>query len=308
MSFQPVEGWGQLPPGLDLVEVSGIGVDSQDWVYVFNRGSQPVVLFDGRGNYLGPWAPGAFKRPHSLFITAAGEVYCVDDGGHAVYRMDREGNKELSLEMGPSDTGFIPGDYFSVRYGGPPFNQPTDVAVAPTGEIYVTDGYGNARVHKFSSTGEHLLSWGGPGEGKGQFRLPHGICIDGEGLVYVADRENSRIQIFDPEGNYLTQWSSIRRPNQLRIGPDGLFYVAELGYVFTFQRSGADFSAPRARVTVRDRQGRILASVEEEDPYWAPHGLALDSQGHLYVGSVNRSFSRRTAPEDTVILRKYQPL
>ena len=112
----------------------------------------------------------------------------------------------------------------------PPFHYPTNVALAADGSLYISDGYGNARVHKFSSDGRLLLSWGEPGTGPGQFHLPHGIAVGPDGTVAVADRENSRLQFFSPDGAFLREWTQIARPCQVAIDAEGVVYVAELGY------------------------------------------------------------------------------
>src|SRR4029077_310489 len=128
---------------------------------------------------------------------------------HTVRRFTPEGTLLLTLGRSgqPSDNGIAGNDYRTIRRAGPPFHRPTNMALAEDGAIYVTDGYGNARVHKFAPNGRLLLSWGEPGGGPGQFNLPHGIAVDRDGRVYVADRENSRVQVFTPEGEYLTEWT-----------------------------------------------------------------------------------------------------
>src|SRR5262249_5651506 len=161
----------------------------------------------------------------------------VDDGNHTVRKFTPQG--ELLLTLGtagvPSDTGYVgpqPGISGStllgtIKRGGPPFNCPTNLAFAPNGEFYVSDGYGNARVHRFTPDGTLLQSWGEPGAEPGQFNLPHGIAVHPDQRVFVADRENDRIQIFSPDGGFLDQWLDVQRPTQLLIGADGVVHVAE---------------------------------------------------------------------------------
>ena len=130
----------------------------------------------------------------------------------------------------PSDTGATSIAFRTIRVAGAPFHYPTNLALSPSGEMYVSDGYGNARVHKFDPNGQLLFSWGEPGSGPGQFQVPHGIAVGPDGTVYVADRENSRIQLFNPAGSYLAEWTDVARPCQICIDGAGDVYVAELGF------------------------------------------------------------------------------
>ena len=165
-----------------------------------------------------------------------------------------------------------------IQRGTPPFNRPTGVDIGPDGDIYVADGYGNARVHKFSKDGKLLLSWGEPGGKPGQFRLPHNLKVDKKGRVWVADRENHRIQIFNSEGKFLDQWTDFIRPTDLFIDEkNGLVYVCELSM----------------RVHVLSMDGKLLAKwgntgmKKEEALFLAPHAIAVDSRGDIYVGEVS---------------------
>src|SRR5262249_5479221 len=150
-----------------------------------------------------------FKRAHGIFIGPDDAVYCIDDFDHTFRKFTTDGKLLMTLGTSgkPSDTGATSIDFRTIRHSGPPFHYPTDLALAPDGSLYVSDGYGNARIHKFSPDGRLLFSWGEPGDGPGQFRVPHGIAVDRQGFVYVADRENSRVQIFAPDGKYLSEWA-----------------------------------------------------------------------------------------------------
>ena len=147
-----------------------------------------------------------------------------------------------------------------------PFNHPADVAVSPSGDIYVADGYGNSLVHKFSPTGEHVLSWGAPGEEAGQFTTPHGIWVDGESRVYVADRENNCVQVFDEDGNFIAWWGNFYHPMDIWMDNQDTIYVTD--------------QVPR--FTVLDRDGNILARGRAPN---AGHGIYGDSQGNLYLAA-----------------------
>ena len=186
--YEFIPSWGILPPGYEFSAVPDGAVDAQGRVYVFSRSSHPVMVFDAEGNFLKSWGEDLFKRPHGACMTPDA-FYCVDDKGHAVRKCTLDG--ELLMTLGtfgqPSDTGYDGKHWRTITRPGPPFNRPTSLALAPTGEIYVSDGYGNCRVHKFSADGKLLFSWGEPGTGPGQFSIVHTLRVDKQGIVYVAD-------------------------------------------------------------------------------------------------------------------------
>ncbi len=230
--YKPVPDWARLPAGWSFVEVVGIAVDSRDRAFVFCRGEHPVIVFEPDGTFVRSWGEGTFVRPHGITIGPDDEVWCTDDQDHTVRKFCADGKLLLTLGKSGrcSETGIEGMDYRTIKNPGPPFNLPTNLAIAPSGELYVTDGYGNARVHKFSAEGKLLFSWGAPGDAPGQFNLPHGIAIDRTGRVYVADRENSRIQIFSPEGKFLQQWTDTGRPMQISFDADDRAFVCDVGF------------------------------------------------------------------------------
>jgi DNA-binding beta-propeller fold protein YncE len=293
--YQAAVQWEQLPPGWSFGEVAGVATDSADRVHVFSRSEHPVTVFGRDGKFLRSWGEGVFNRPHGIHIGPDDAVWCTDDLDHTVRKFTPDGKLLLTLGSSgkPSDTGIDGIDYRTIRRVGAPFHRPTNIALAADGAIYATDGYGNARVHKFDPAGRLLFSWGEPGSGPGQFNLPHGITIDDEGLVYIADRENSRIQLFTPDGKYLTQWTDVARPMQV-VHRDGRLFVAEVGWragMFPWQTPpGPD--APGGRVSIFARDGKLLARWGGTgDPcapgnFFAPHDLCLDMHGDIYVGEV----------------------
>lgn len=230
--YSPDPGWAKLPHGWSFVEVAGVATDSNHLVYVFNRGDHPVIIFDQDGRFIDSWGEGQFVRAHGIHIGPDDAIYLTDDLDHTVRKFDKSGELLLTLgERGrPSNTGVENGDYRTIQYSAGPFNQPTNVALSAAGEIFVTDGYGNARVHKFSPDGEWMTSWGEPGTGPGQFQIPHGIAIDSREIVFVADRESDRIQLFDQQGKYLDEWIDVQRPTEIAVDSDGRVWVAELGW------------------------------------------------------------------------------
>ena len=232
MHYQVDSAWLELPEAAQFIEVAGVAVDSRDRVFVFCRGARPLMIFDRDGRFQSSWGEGGFVRPHGITIGPDDAVYITDDLDHTVKKFTPDGNLLLTFGKSgvPSDTGATSQDFRTICRAGAPFNYPTNVALAADGALYVSDGYGNARVHKFASDGRHLLSWGEPGAAPGQFHIPHGIAVGPDGTVVVADRENSRLQFFSPDGRFLKEWTEIARPCQVAIDSHGVVYVAELGY------------------------------------------------------------------------------
>ena len=292
--YELVEGWAKLPAGWSFLDVGGLATDSQDRVYVFNRSPHPLMVFNKEGDLASSWGEGVFNRPHGIRISKDGAVYCTDDGSHVVRKFSPSGTLLMTLgsKDKPSDTGYVEqpdllASLDSIKRGGPPFNRPTGVAFASTGDIYVTDGYGNARVHRFNSEGRLILSWGEPGIAKGQFRLPHNIWIDRWDRIWVPDRENSRVQIFDSEGNCLMQWHDVVRPTDVFIDKDDVVYIPEIGHVGD--------AGPRVSLFTLD--GRVVTrwgcrpEDHRTDLFVSPHAIAVDSSGDVYVGEVAMTHS-----------------
>ena len=201
--YRIIENWAKLPDGWSFKEVAAVGVDKNDNVYAFNRGEHPMMVFDRDGNFLRSWGEGQYPRAHGVHMGPDDSIYLTDDGGHFVRKCSLDG--KVLLEIGVPGK---PAPYMS----GEPFHRCTHTALSPKGDIYVSDGYGNARVHKYSPDGKLLMSWGEPGTDPGQFNIVHNICTDADGWVYVADRENHRVQVFDGNGKYETQWNNLHRP------------------------------------------------------------------------------------------------
>ena len=300
IEYEVLEGWERLPEGWSFVEVAGVAVDSRDRVYVFNRGAHPVIVFDKEGKFLDAWGEGVFSSAHGIFIDRADNVWCADNLDHTVRKFTTSG--ELLMTLGeanrPAETGFVLGET-PVQHSGGAFNMVTNVAVAENGELFIADGYGNARVHRFSAEGELLASWGAPGSGPGEFNLPHSIVVDRSGRVLVADRENSRIQFFSSDGEYLHSWDWVNRPDDLFIDEQENLYIAELGWAvpgkprphFPFMHHPPIGHAPIARVTICDLDGNIQTQIGGNNPllpgnFIVPHGIWADSRGDFYVGEV----------------------
>jgi len=317
LKYEVLEGWEQLPAGYAHRDVAGVAIDAEDRVFLICRGDHPIIIYDQNGKFLGSWGQGEFTyRTHGITVGPDNNLYCTDDGNHTVRKFTPSG--KLLMTLGtmntPSDTGYNGKDTGTVARAGRPFNRPTNLAVGPKGDLYVSDGYGNCRVHQFSPTGALKRSWGVSGKGPGQFHLPHGIAVDKDGRVFVCDRENDRIQIFSPDGEYLAEWTDTQRPTHIVFDPAGRAYVSELWWHKgqTSQRHGPISQARYGRVSVYDKEGRVLTrwgtpEATAAGSFAAPHGIAVDSRGDIYVSEVTWTFavSRGLAPADCHTFQKF---
>ena len=280
------EDWGNLPEGLSYKEATALALDSHDNVHVFNRGSHPMIVLDSDGNVLRTWGEGGFVNPHGVTIGPDDSVYCVDNGDHTVRKFTPEGT--LLMTIGAPGKPALP-------MSGDPFSSPTHVAVdLRNGDLYVSDGYANARVHKYSPDGRHMLSWGESGTGEGQLSVPHNITTDSDGWVYVADRENKRIQIFDSNGIFEAQWGlNLARPACVDLKhSDGeqLAYVGEFFAGFFTNSTGMRLGP---RISILDGEGKVQVRLgdqtfgDEAGRFYSPHAIAVDSRGDIYVAEVS---------------------
>ena len=304
--YEALGDWERLPDGVRFIECPGVAVDSQDRVYVLTRNEEhPIIVLDRDGGWLRSFGQGTFSaRTHGILLGPDDTVYCADDGTHTITKFTTEG--ELLMTIG---TPHEP----SQRWAGEPFNRPTHAGVSPnTGDIFVTDGYGNSRVHKFTPNGRLLLSWGEPGIDAGQFIRPHNIAVGPDDRVYVADRECHRVQVFDTEGTFIEMWNNIHRPDGMALGPDGNIYIGELNGM-----PGVD-DAPGLghRVSILSPRGELLvrlgAAEEGQEPgmFIAPHGIAVDSRGDIYVSEVAFTIRGRhlDPPQEPKSLKKLRKL
>jgi DNA-binding beta-propeller fold protein YncE len=270
--FQPVPELGyrvmpdffHTPDGAIAGEASGVALNSKGHIFLFQRTNPMLAEYDERGNYLRSLGDGLFTHPHGLRIDDADNLWTTDDGSHLVLKLSPAGR--VLLVLGRKGVA-AESDWL--------FNQPTDVAFAKNGDVYVSDGYGNSRVVKFDREGNFIKSWGKYGSGPGEFNLPHSVAVDAQGSVYVGDRENKRIQIFDADGNFLRQWTGIGYPYGLFITPDQHVWMIDGGY---------------DRIVELDQDGRILGELGE--PGHAPgqlawgHFLAVGKDGKIFVADV----------------------
>lgn len=207
--------WGRLPEGKVLGRITQLAVDSAGRVYVFQRAEPPVTVFDAEGAWCGGWGADEILDSHGIAIAPDDRVFLVDRDAHQIRIYSTAGALLGTL-----------GERHSPRHGAP-FNHPTDVAVAADGEIYVADGYGNSHIHRFAADGTWLQTWGGPGDGPGAFSTPHGIWVDRQDRVLVADRENDRVQLFSRDGGWLGEWRDLSRPMDIYEDNRGMILVTD---------------------------------------------------------------------------------
>jgi len=280
----PATSVAGFPMPWNLIQASSVAVTTKGTVLVLHRGAHPLLEFEPNGKFIrsvgdglpisegkvagipkANWAPdrsrysAVYGPPgctacgaHAVRIDLQGNIWVVDAAGHVVYKLTQDG-KEL-MRLG---TRGVSGTSQST------FNLPTDVAVAPNGDVYVTDGYGSARVVKFSRDGKFLLQWGKRGTGPGEFGLPHNLVVDAQGRVYVTDRDNERVQVFDPAGTFLAEWKEIGGVSALAMTPDGRIWTGAV---------------------LRDVNGKAIGRLSEGG---GAHGASVDAEGNVYLAQLS---------------------
>ena len=289
--YRVVHGWPQLPEGRVLGAVSGVGIDTHGNVFVFHRNDRTwpstdelattpiadptVTVFDARtGSVLAEWGANAFAMPHGLTVDHDDNVWLTDVALHQVYKFTHDGKLLLTIgERGVSGNDATH------------FNRPTDVAVAADGNIFISDGYRNTRVMKLSPNGAFVSQWGSKGNGPGEFNVPHGLALDSVGRIYVADRENDRVQVFDPSGLFLAQWKggAIGRPYGISIAPNSTALVADGG-------EQPDSPPDRSGVDVLKLDGTMIERFGRwgnyDGQFRMAHDVAVAQDGTAYVGDI----------------------
>ena len=269
-TYKLIENWAKLPSGESFGMVSAVATDSEDRVYGFQRKDPPIVVFDRDGNFLSSWGNGNFVNPHGIYI-ADDIVYLTDREGSVAmkYTLDGKPLQLIGTHGVYSDTGCeIAGDLVPRAAG--PFNYVTEMVPSPSGDLYISDGYRNARVHRFSHEGQLKQSWGQPGKTEpNHFHLPHSLLVDDDSTVFVCDRENHRIQVFSSDGEFSAIWTDIQRPMDISQDNDGVLHVSE-----------GPVEGSEARFSVLDKQGNVLSRFGIR----GGHGSWVDAHGDIYVG------------------------
>jgi streptogramin lyase len=290
--YRTVSDWAKLPEGRTWGSTAGVDVDSHDHIWVAERcganscaGSNlaPILEFDTSGKLLKSFGAGMFVFPHGIYADKDGNVWVTDgqgkDGkGHQVFKFSPDG--KVLLTLGKAG---VPGN------GPDTFNMPSDVVVAPNGDIFVADGHGgesNSRIVKFSKDGKFIKTWGKKGAGPGEFDIPHALAFDSKGRLFVGDRNNNRIEIFDQDGNFIDQWRQFSRPSGIFIDKHDVIYVADSESNSVrpnpgFKRGMRVGSAKDGAVTAF-----IPDPVEVATTTSAAEGVAVDSKGAIYGAEV----------------------
>ena len=262
-SYRLAEGWASLPSGVAFGPVASVAHQADGTMLILRRGEPAFFSLDRDGRYVRSWGEGVFDWSHGLRVDREGFIWATDGQGHQVMKFSPDGTRLMTL----GKRG-VAGD------GPDTFNRPTDVVVAANGEFFVTDGYGNSRVVKFSKEGRFIQSWGSKGAEPGQFNLPHTIVMDSAGRLLVGDRENQRIQIFDTDGNFLDQWTGLGAPYGLFMTPDDRLFMVE--------------GIEDHLLVVDGRTGELLERIEGLE---ASHWVSADAAGNVYIAEVHEGMS-----------------
>ncbi|HTH29880.1 MAG TPA: peptidyl-alpha-hydroxyglycine alpha-amidating lyase family protein [Lacibacter sp.] len=292
INYELVETWPQLPAGYAFGQPTGVGIDSKQHVFVFHRAGRKwttpfpesfidkntILELDGEtGSIINEWGANLFIMPHGLTVDKEDNIWLTDVGLHQVFKFSHDGKLLLTLGIAKAE-----GDD-SLH-----FNLPTDVAVAGDGSFYVSDGYGNSRVVKFSADGKYLFQWGTAGSDEGEFDIPHGITLDKDENVYVADRQNNRIQVFDKNGTFLRvlkNKDSVPQLPSVAIDSAQHIYAIDFDYIVT-----TDIGNKGSKVFQYDSSGNVSfqfgSSGENKRIKSWFHDLAVDKQANIYVGDI----------------------
>ena len=282
MNYESNKNWCIVPTSVDWDEVAGTAIDKEGNVILFARGKTSVIVLNKQGEFIKTIGEKDFLRPHAVRVDSKNYLWFVGDGDHTVKKYDLDGNKLMTIGI-PNSPAEL--------HSGVPFNRCTDVAIDyDTESIFISDGYGNSNVHKFSINGEFIKSWGSPGTDESQFNIVHNIVIDANGYLYVADRENHRVQIFDQGGAFVDQITNMHRPCALNIHNDKL-YVGELGYGMSVNQNVPNIGP---RISVYNLNKELLFRWGEgfgnnPNQLYAPHSIAIDDDGNIYLGEVSKT-------------------
>jgi imidazolonepropionase-like amidohydrolase/sugar lactone lactonase YvrE len=262
-AYRPVTGWARLPDGMPWGQVTAAAADADGNLYVFRRAQPPILQLNARGEFTRGFGEGLIAAAHGIRVDPQGFLWAADVRGHTVYKMDRDGRVLMTLgRKGVSGNG------------ADTFNGPTDVLITKTGDVFVTDGQFNSRVVHFTGDGTYVREFGTAGSGPGQFKVPHAIAIDSGGRLFIADRDNSRIAIFDQRGTFLEEWTAFGQPSGLFIDAKDRLYVAAIG-----ARSGLITGSARTG----QPDGFIAIPAKELN---GPHLVTVDSRGQVYVADL----------------------
>jgi DNA-binding beta-propeller fold protein YncE len=268
LGYRPVEHGLKLPDGITMGAPSSVAVTSGGNLVVFNRGPFPLLEFDKSGAFVRSMGEGRYVRPHGMRLDPQGNIWTTDVNGHTVTKMSPQG--EVLLTLGVKGQAGDWNEAANARL----LNEPTDLAFGAAGEIFLLQGHGRGeeRLLKFDRNGKFLKTWGGRGAAPGQFDTSHSIVVDAKGLVYVADRQNRRVQIFDGEGKYLKEWKYAGLPCGLLLGPGQQMYLVTgfAGQILRLDGNGKALAAT-------GQPGKGLGEFGEA------HYMAMGPGGEIWV-------------------------
>jgi DNA-binding beta-propeller fold protein YncE len=266
--YRVVRPFAEMPAGLEIGILSKCAVDAEGYVYVAQRADPPVLIFNREGRFVRSVGDGRAADSHGICVTQDGRILLVDRDAHQLLCYSADGDLEFEW-----------GEPTRPRFQAP-FNHPTDVVVAPDGDIYVADGYGNNMVYRFSPDGTLKKSWGGLGSGPGEFATPHGINLLPDGRLLVGDRENNRVQVFSADGEYLAQWRGFYHPMDIYVESADRIYVTD----------------QRPRVTAVNARGEAIGA--SKPAVAIPHGMSGHSDGSLYIVETRTTVTTKLVPVD----------
>lgn len=254
----------KLQPALELDFSSSVAVDAKGHIYLLQRGDKadPVIVVNQQGRVLRSWGKGLYTIPHSIRIDPEGNVWTTDAAASVVYKFTPEGRTLLKIEVG------------GLPESKSAFRGTTDIAFAPGGRVFIADGYGNARILEYDNAGKRIREWGRPGTGPGEFHLPHAIAIDTRGAVWVADRENSRIQRFDLEGKYQSEWNHLGKTFSIEVAPDGNLWLGS-------QPPDVGNGEEPWLIKVDRATGKVIGCIQSK----GHHSIDLNAQGEPLTGA-----------------------
>ncbi|MBM3926162.1 MAG: hypothetical protein FJ320_09320 [SAR202 cluster bacterium] len=269
--YESIDEWAKLPKGWQFGILVAVAVDSQERVYVCHqREDPPILVFDRNGDYLTSWGAGEINEAHIMYIDANDVIYLVDRGAHTVLKLSAQGKKllEIGRRGHASYTGVTAFGAMPKKAAGP-FNMPTRMMPSPGGDLYVSDGYRNSRVHKFSDKGSLIMSWGAAGKKEpGEFHLPHSLWVDKQGKVYVCDRKNNRVQVFTGDGEFIDQWPNLSGVTDIFMDANETVYV-----------HGNGNTGPDSWTAVMDKKGKTLERWDSPQG----HQIWADRRGDIYL-------------------------